>query len=81
MELVGTDKPRQSFEELLAAAWAEQFARVHTSPGQRDKVASCEGRLNAQVPQTKERAVGSEAAITEELWRELRGAQSGGTDE
>lgn len=53
MELVVNDKAKQRFEELLAAAWAEQLARVHTSPGQRDNVASGEGRLNAQAPETK----------------------------
>ncbi len=33
MELVGTDKAKQDFEELLAAAWAEQLAQLHTPPG------------------------------------------------
>lgn len=35
MDLIGTDKAKQEFEELLAAAWAAQLAqlRVHSGSG------------------------------------------------
>jgi hypothetical protein len=39
MNLVGADKAKQEFEELLAAAWAEQFARLRTPPDSGDSVA------------------------------------------
>jgi len=32
MELAGADKAKQDFEELLAAAWAEQLAQLRTHP-------------------------------------------------
>jgi len=40
MDLVGADKAKQEFEELLAAAWAEQLAQLRTPPVSGDSVAS-----------------------------------------
>lgn len=53
MELVGTDKARQGFEELLAAASAEQLARLHVAPGPQDEVASGEHCLKVEAPESK----------------------------
>jgi hypothetical protein len=53
MEVGGTDKTRQAFEELLAAAWAEQLAGLHLSPGVRVTVASREDHLKAQETENK----------------------------
>jgi hypothetical protein len=39
MELVGADKAKQDFEELLAAAWAEQLAQLRTPTDSRDSQA------------------------------------------
>jgi hypothetical protein len=36
LELVGADKAKQDFEELLAAAWAEQLAQLRTPPDSGD---------------------------------------------
>ena len=61
MALVGIDKARQGFEELLADAWAMQVARSDSSPDPRDRAASGDDRLNAQAPESKWQAAGSGA--------------------
>jgi hypothetical protein len=39
VELVGADKAKQDFEELLSAAWAEQSAQLRTLPDSSDSQA------------------------------------------
>ncbi len=53
MELFGNDKAMQSFDELLAAAWAEQLARLHVSPGPRMAPASGEDSLKVREIENK----------------------------
>ena len=53
MELVRTNKATQGFEELLAVAWTEQLARLHTSPDPRDEAASGETRLKVEATESK----------------------------
>jgi len=40
VDFVGTDKAKQDFEELLAAAWAEQLAQLRAPPESGDTVAT-----------------------------------------
>lgn len=61
MDQVEADKLGRSFEELLAAAWAEQLETSKTPPDSRDKAATGEDRLNAQAPESQWQEAGSGA--------------------